>query len=493
MIKLNAQALKRPFIDFQNKMLWFALMGLLLMTGACQKEQVEPAPAPVTPPAPDLNLETNNWILENMQMYYFWNKLIPASLDKSKAPEDFFKSLLYTYNAARPDGDRFSFMAEDGAKLTASLSGEQKTSGAEYTFYLASQGSNDVIAQVIYVLPGSPAELAGLKRGHIIFQVNGQTLNRDNYYSLLFGQPSQSLALGSWKDKKLVKGNELIQVTTAVLQENPVFLDSVYTVGPKKIGYLVYNQFIPGPGEAKIATYDQQIDQIFSAFKAKGINELVLDLRYNPGGYVSSATNLASLIGKGIDENKVFYKQEWNSLLAPELEKEYGKDFGVEKFTTKTQNIGSQISRVYVLTSGRTASASELIINGLKPYMDVVVVGSTTVGKNVGSITLTDDTKKLKLALQPIVFKSYNSLGQSDYTAGFAPNVEVEETIDLKALGDMEEIMLNTAVNDITGVPTARMGVSKSALPVAGSSLERKAGGSNMFDSRITQLPALNK
>ncbi|QHT67832.1 peptidase S41 [Rhodocytophaga rosea] len=487
MIKLNAQTLQRRFNSFNQKSIWLALLAFTLFASACEKEIDETSPTPTTE-----NQTVNDWILENMQMYYYWNEQIPANPDKSQSAEDFFNSLLYTYDAtARPDGDRFSFMSENAEELEASLSGQEQTTGAEYTFYLASQGSNDVIAQVIYVLPGSPADQAGLKRGDIVFQVNGQTLDRSNYYSLLFGQSSQTLGLGIWQNNELVKGNLTKNVSTAVVQENPVYLDSTYTVGDKKIGYVVYNQFIPSPSGTENGQYDKQLDQIFGNFKSEGINELILDLRYNPGGYVSSATNLASLIGKNIDANKVFYSQEWNSVLAPELEKEYGADYGTEYFVAKPQNIGNHLNRVYVLTSDHTASASELIINGLRPYMEVITVGSTTVGKNVGSITITDDTERFKLALQPIVFKSYNSLGQSDYTTGFTPTIEANETIDLKPLGDVEETVLNTTLSHITGVRTARLGVSERTLPMAGSSIERKAGGSNMFDKRILNLPAI--
>jgi carboxyl-terminal processing protease len=487
MIKLNAQALLRRFALKNKNSIWLALLTFTLFASACEKEIDETNPTPTTE-----TQTANDWILENMQMYYYWNDQISANPDKTKSSKDFFNSLLYSYDAtARPDGDRFSFMSEDAEELEAALSGQEQTTGAEYTFYLVSQSSNDVIAQVIYVLPGSPADQAGIKRGDIIYQVNGQTLDKSNYYSLLFGQNSQTLGIGTWQNNQLVKGNLTKSVNTAIVQENPVHLDSIYTVGAKKIGYVVYNQFIPSPSGTETGLYDQQLDQIFDNFKSEGINELILDLRYNPGGYVSSATNLASLIGKNIDDNKVFYTQEWNSVLAPELEKEYGADYGTERFVTKSQNIGNLLSRVYVLTSDHTASASELIINGLRPYMDVITVGSTTVGKNVGSITITDDTERFKLALQPIVFKSYNSLGQSDYTAGFTPTIEANETIDLKPLGDVEETMLNTALSHISGARTARLGVSERTLPVAGSSIERKAGGSNMFDKRLLNLPAI--
>jgi C-terminal processing protease CtpA/Prc len=461
-----------------------------VVAGACQKNlEDDPAPAPVV----QAEQTDNEWILEKMQNYYFWTKQLPAAPDMSKDPESFFNSLLYKFDAAaRPDGDRFSFISKDAQELQAALSGEGKSTGAEFTLYLARQGSDDVIAQIIYVLPGSPAEKAGLRRGDIIEKVNGKTLTRSNYSALLFNESNMALGVSRYQNSQLVQSPQAVNITQEVIQENPVLLDSIYSIGGKKIGYLVYNQFIPGPNGSKVSTYDQQIDQIFTQFKSEGVNELILDLRYNPGGYVSSAVNLASLIGRGVDASKTFYRQEWNEALNTELQKEYGDAFFVKKFSAKPQNIGNQLSRVYVLTSRRTASASELIINGLKPYMEVITVGTKTTGKNVGSITIKDDTGKKKWGLQPIVFKSYNSQGHSDYTAGFLPNVQAEEPLELKPLGDVEEAILGRTLLQITGAPNARLrNLEAAPLPYAGSSIERKAAGSNMFEEGINNLPDL--
>lgn len=491
MINVKIKRILMPLRAFYKPIINLKILFIILSLSACQKE-LDETPVPIVPDntAPvNVNLDGNNWILENMKLYYFWNNQIPENSDKSIGPKPFFESLLYKFNEfTRPDGDRFSFMVEDAKELEASLNGQEQSTGAEFTFYLSGEGPEDVIAQVLYVLPGSPAESAGLKRGDIIYQVNGQKMNKKNYYSLLYDQDSFVFGMAGWKNNQIVNANKTIRVNTEILQENPVYLDSIYSIGSNKIGYLVYNQFIPAPNGNNMGTYDRQIDQIFNSFKESGINELVLDLRYNPGGYVSSATNMASLIGKGIDENKVFYKQEWNTFLAKELEKEYGEDFFVEKFIKKSHNIGDQLNRVYVLTSKQTASASEIIINGLRPYMDVVIIGTTTVGKNVGSITLKDETGKIKYGLQPIVFKSYNSLGQSDYTAGFTPDIEAKENMELKALGDVEETLLNVALSQISGAPLARKGAPEDTLPFAGSSINRKAGGSNMFDDKFNGL-----
>jgi carboxyl-terminal processing protease len=140
-----------------------------------------------------------------------------------------------------------------------------------------------VIAQVLYVLPNSPAAAAGFKRGDIISKVNGQTITTSNYVSLLYsGATTFSFGLAQIQNSALVDTDLARSVTATSFQANPVFMDSVYTVGGKTVGYLVYNQFVPAPNNSNGSEYDDEVDAIFSNFKAKGVNELVLDLRYNP-------------------------------------------------------------------------------------------------------------------------------------------------------------------------------------------------------------------
>jgi carboxyl-terminal processing protease len=489
----TTRTVMRPLTSPLKATIVVLILGFLFTLSACQKPTDDVTPqtggAFNNDPTSD-NQTVNDWILENMRELYYWNAAIPANPDKTLSPDAFFDSILNKFNAtSNPNGDRFSWIEESGEELQASLSGQSTTTGMEYSLFLCESGSTGVIAQVLYVLPNSPAQKAGLKRGDIITKVNGQSLSTTNYQGLLFSGTSYTFGLASVSGTTLLDTDKTISVTATTLQENPVFLDSVYTIGAKKVGYLVYNQFVPGANGSKASEYDAQVDAVFSDFKAKGVNELVLDLRYNPGGYTSSSTNLASLIGKGVSSGKLYFREEWNSTITPELQKEYGSGFFVENFLNKAQNIGSNLTRVFVLTTDHTASASELIINGLRPYMTVTTIGTTTYGKNVGSITITDDTGKFKWGMQPIVFKSYNSAGQSDYATGFKPTVEVDEPLALLPLGDTKEALLSEALNQIAGgSTTARQGVTiGNTRPALGSSIQRKAGGYSM----VRQLKTL--
>ena len=458
---------------------WLLIAGFVVSLSACKKTTDDVTPQLST--SSSANQSVDGWILENMRYLYYWNDKIPANPDTTLAPDKFFSSILNTYNATtNPTGDRFSWIEEDAATLTAELSGQSTTTGMDFTLYLRSSGSTDVIAQVLYVLPNSPAEKAGLKRGDIISKVGGTSLNTTNYSDLLFSGTTYTYGLAAVSGQTLVDTDKTITVTATVFQENPVFMDSVYTVGSKKVGYLVYNQFVPGANGSTANEYDAQVDAVFSSFKAQGVNELVLDLRYNPGGYTSSSANLASLIGKGISSSNLYFREEWNATVTPDLQKEYGSSFFIQNFLDKSQNIGGSLSRVFVLTTDNTASASELIINGLRPYMTVTTIGTTTYGKNVGSVTVSDDSGKIKWGMQPIVFKSFNNAGQSDYSTGFTPNVEVEEPINLLPLGDTKEALLSAALAQISGSSNARSAVTTNPLKSLGSSIQRKAGGHSM-------------
>lgn len=155
-------------------------------------------------------------------------------------------------------------------------------------------------------------------------------------------------------------------------------------------------------------------------------------------------------------------------------------------FKSKTQNLGNTLTgnKVYILTSNRTASASELIINGLKPFMDVFLIGDLTTGKNVGSIALEDEENpQNKYGLLPIVSQSFNSLDKSDYSTGFTPNITLKESSErLLPIGDTNELLLRTAISQITGTaPSARF--QKLDRLDIGSTLDTKIRSGKMIET----------
>lgn len=466
------------------------LLSLLMFVGCKEKSAVEP----ITD-----DLSVNTWILDEMKYWYYWNDRIPTTPEKNQKPADFFQSILYKYDATiRPDGDRFSWIQESAEELTSSLSGQAKGNGMEYKLYYYPSGTTNVMGVVIYTLPGSPAAKAGIKRGDLFVAVNQEKLTATNYAKLLNSKDTKTFTFAQLgAAKEIIENGIQKELIPEVVQEDPVYFDTVYVSNSRKIGYLVYHQFNPGPNGVSKNLYDQKMEAVFERFKKVSINELVVDLRYNAGGYVSSATVLGSLIGK-VNDNDIFYYKEYNASVTPDLEKKYGKDFFYQKYSAKSQNVGAGLNKVYFLTSTSTASASELLINGLKPFMEVILVGGKTVGKNMGSITISDSKKKIKWGLQPLVTKSLNGLKKSDYNTGFIPNYAVNEGVELYPYGDQRDKLLGLALDLILGNPiarsaTANQNASKDLQVEIGSSLSAKSGGGNMFFDDLKEGNSGNK
>jgi C-terminal processing protease CtpA/Prc len=245
-----------------------------------------------------------------------------------------------------------------------------------------------------------------------------------------------------------------IALIKTVLDENPILINKVIVSGSHKIGYLLYNGFY--------SNYDSQLNDAFGTLKSQGITDLVLDLRYNSGGSVVTAARLASMI-TGQFTGQVFAKQQWNAKIESYFNTnnpDQLKNFFTDKIgTTAINSVG--MTKIYILTSKSTASASELVINGLKPYMTVIQIGDVTTGKNVGSVTLYDSptfgssnrNPNHRYAMQPIVLKIVNTAGFGDYYNGLNPNYTLKESLsNLGVLGDESEPLLSTAIGQITGI-----------------------------------------
>jgi C-terminal processing protease CtpA/Prc len=420
------------------------LFGSLVLLNSCKDKTEDPAPVLSE------NAKVNTWIQAVMDEVYLWldNMRNPISLESD--PEEYFDALLF-----KPT-DRFSVIYPDYQELIDNLSGVSKEAGYEISLARESSSNNNVVAFITYTKKGSPAEAKGLRRGDLITHINGVRMTLDNYQTIL-GQRSEAHSISYFRYNEASSSyvaQTPVDLTTVVLNEDPNYLDSIYTIGSQKIGYVVYHFFAPGI-EGQSTRYDDEMDAIFAKFKAEGINNLILDFRYNGGGSQSSAVNLASLIAPGVTDSDILSKNKFNSFLS---EFEPFKNV-VINFENKPENLGSILSgnRLYVITSSRTASASELIINGLKPYMDVFLVGGLTVGKNVGSFAIEDEENPdNKYGLLPIVFKSFNKNDQSDYDTGFQPNIQGNELSQpaLLPFGDTNEFLLKLTLEQITGIPS---------------------------------------
>jgi carboxyl-terminal processing protease len=413
------------------------------------------------------SLQVNDFIWKGLNLYYYWQQDVPnlsddrfsgqtelnAFLKGYSSPENLFQSLRFEPGVT----DRFSVIYSDYTVLEGVLSGVTKNNGVDFQLIRKSAGSNDVIGWVRYIVPNSDASSKNIQRGDIFYAVDGVSLTIDNYQSLL-SSVNYTLNLADYDNGNFTPNGESVSLTKTELTENPILISQVYDYSPKKIGYLMYNGFYN--------EYDNQLNAVFANFQAQGVTDLVLDLRYNSGGSVQSATYLASMI-TGQFNGQIFAKQQWNAKVEEYFSQNDPEDL-INRFTNSIAGGGSinglNLSTVYVLTTGSTASASELIINGLKPHINVVQIGETTVGKNVGSITLYDSptfqrngrSNRHKYAMQPICFKTINAAGFGEYQDGIEPTTILDENLgNLGQLGDVNEPYLSTAIGQITA--NARM------------------------------------
>lgn len=432
-------------MKFKARFLYCLVLPLVLITGCNDDEPTSQ------------NASINKWIYGEMSFWYFWTDNMRNDPDYRLSPDLFYKSLLDT-------ADHFSFYSKDYETLINALSGVSLESGFEFKLYIEEESSSNMIMQLSYIKQGSPADQYGLRRGDIIYEINDQQLTETNYRQLLSAMNTSYSASYRRFDKDAAAFEEQgrLTINPVTYAENPVFLDSIYEVNGRKIGYLVYNFFASGPASGG-SQYDDQLDDLFMTFYNQGIDEFILDLRFNSGGSETSARKLASLMVKNASAGDLMFKKQYNANVEHEIlsDKDLGADFLLVRFDSEPGNIGQTIqsNTIYVITSGRSASASEVVINSLKPYMDVYIVGERTVGKDAGSVTLyEEDNPANKWAIQPIVVKLVNKDGE-DYPNGFSPDFEQQDNfLVLEPLGSIDEPLLNIALAVASGGEPARLG-----------------------------------
>lgn len=424
----------------------------------------------------------HQFIWETLNDYYLWQEEVPALADAIKPvgsakfkelirpypePEAFFESLKH-------EDDKYSIIRSNYEDIENSIKGIDANNGLE--FILSRYGSGDAVMGVVtYILEGSDAVGKNIKRGDIFTRVDGQNLNVSNYRELLFGDNlSYTLDMADLSNNLLIPNGKNITLTkTEKFQSNPIQIHKIIESGSKKIGYLMYNQFADG--------FDDDLNEIFSIFQSQQINELILDLRYNGGGLVRSAVNLAGMI-TGQFDGEVFAKYLWNKKLMDYLNTDperFAGNLG-ENFTNKlgdgTAINSLNFNKVYVITSGRSASSSELVINGLSPYINVIQVGDNTYGKNVGGpAALYDyiDNNRTKnpdhtYAIYCMTFYSANSQNFYDYADGLAPQEELklkEDIANMGTLGESSDPLLALALMHLTQ-ESARYKIKKPAFPL---------------------------
>ena len=407
--------------------------------------------------------EINDFVWKGMNAAYLYKQEIPdldndrfndsedyaSYLNDYTSPENLFESLIYE----RDNIDKFSLIVDNYIELEQYLSGVSLSNGLNYGLVYLPNSNNEIFGYVRYVNNGSAADLANINRGDIFRSIDNITLSIDNYSDLL-SQEIYTVNFANYFNNDtedisddIIELNDInIELQKVPLIKNPVHHYSTLDYSGGKIGYLMYNQFV--------SNYDDYLKTIFSEFKSNSVDELILDLRYNPGGSINSAIILASLI-TGQFENEIFNTEQWNN----DIQNYWinnNPEYLINRFTTFQSSLN--LSRVFILTSRSSASASELIINCLKPYINVVQIGTPTYGKYQASVTLYDSenfsnqnvNRSHNYALQPLVLKTLNVNGVTDYYNGINPDYEYEErAFDMGQVGDLNEPMLNFTLDII--------------------------------------------
>lgn len=479
----------------------FALFVFSLNVSCYSDKDDEPTPPEV------LNNEVNNFVWGAMNIFYLYKSEVPDLADDRFAtdqayttylngfssPEELFESLLY-----RPDEvDRFSFITDDYIALEQQFQGVFKSNGLESLYYYEPGSNSKVFGLITLVLNDSEASAAGLKRGQIYNSIDGVQMTADNFNSLL-NQDTYTLDFATYNnngtdnpnDDFLASTSESITLTKKPYTENPIHTTKVLEVNGSKIGYLMYTSFT--------SSFDKELNEAFAEFKSAGVEHLVLDLRYNGGGSVNSAVLLGSMI-TGQFKDQVFSKLVYNETLQ--------EANSLYNFKSNAPEAGGTLNslnldKVYVLTTNRTASASELIINSLSSYIDVVQIGGRTTGKTQASITLYDSpdfnrknaNPKHTYALQPLVAVSVNKEDKAVPSNGLLSEIErfqMKEAVDfLGVLGDVNEPFLAQAIVDITGSARPSPSSIRHSLTPLKDQVDSKPLDNGMYINELDDLPA---
>ncbi|MFL1011230.1 S41 family peptidase [Flavisericum labens] len=422
--------------------------------------------------APISTEEINDFVWRGMNLFYLYKADVPDLannrfssdaeynnyLSGFQWPENLFESLIYD----RENVDRFSWIVDDYIALEQFFDGVLSSNGMEYQLFRFSSTSTNRYGVVTHVLPGTSAETQGIERGDIFYGIDGNQLTTTNASQLL-SQNSYTINLGTYNtngteelsDDSIDTTSEAIALTKVQYTENPILVSDVLNVNTSKIAYLMYNGF------TGTEQFNAELNDVFGNFKNAGATDLVLDLRYNPGGSVYTAIVLSSLI-TGQFTGDVFSTEQWNDEFQEAYENE-DPELLINRFIDNNEGAplnSLNLSKVYILTSGRSASASELVINSLKPYIDVVQIGTATAGKYQASTTLYDSPNFRReganpshaYAMQPLIFKSLNVNGDTDYFDGLTPDIILgEQNNNMGILGNQNEPLLAEAIADITG------------------------------------------
>lgn len=429
----------------------------------------------------DEQYHANIFASDALNIYYYWNEEIAA--DIAKLDPETNTDPIATVNEIRyHEGetyiDKWTMLTDNMSSIENAVQGVDTSFGYELAFYYLGDDYTNLYGVVVYVYSNSPADKAGMRRGDIIYALNGASITEDNYMDLYdLSQVQLSIARMSDVDFTLKPVSE-ITLQAEEIYENPILCHQIFDVNGKKVAYLAYSSFDLKSIEPLI--------EICKNFKAEGVKDLILDLRYNSGGYVITEKILASMLSPQdvVTARKVLSSESYNKLLTEEYRKQGYTDFNTYfeteynypenslNVSTKDANIG--LEHIYALIGPNTASASESILSGLMPYMKVTLIGTQSAGKYCTGLMLKPEDvyeevppeiSKWGIYVMISIYK--NALGETPCMPdGLTPDiVAYDSPYRLEQLGDENEVLLKVALQTIGKVYPEESALRTSAIP----------------------------
>ncbi|MFI3286154.1 MAG: S41 family peptidase [Rikenellaceae bacterium] len=420
--------------------------------------------------------DSNVWISKHMTRNYLWNDefiKIKSRLNYWNESDKFFSTALSSMSNIDEDGgyyytgERYYYSTLTTYTYASSAPASRAMSTSNglgvNMVYPVGVGSNYYIL-IASVIDESPADKAGIHRGMYVTAYNKSQITStslETCYNALMGYTEETssviLTIAEYDENSGSYPTEIgeFTITPTTHTNNPIIYKDVYSYEDKNIGYLVYSEFDMGA--------DSYLIDIFKSFKSSGVNELILDLRYNTGGDVYSSTVMATAITGAKDQGKVYCEMEYNDYRKAQGEVDYfyiGENPSMADYSPISDALlaSLDLNRVYVITTGFTASASELIINGLRGLgVEVILIGQTTEGKNVGMEVITSadsayssyDFGQYYYEFAPITFYNLNAEGFKDFSEGFEPDFSHVETNYIFTAWGSSDYCVGSAINHI--------------------------------------------
>ena len=382
------------------------------------------------------------FVLDAMRDVYFWYTALPANVDLSQfaTPEEFLTALI-SFSPINPltnePIDRFSFI--NSAEADAQFFGEGKFEGFGFSFRF--EAADDL--RFTRVFSGSPADLVGgFARGQRIIALDGRSIadiQTNEGVGVVFGQSPLEFT---------IRGLDNIEFTVTVSHDivtiDPLPQWRIIDMGGTPVGYVEFATFI--------STADPVFSTLFADFNAAGVSAVIIDMRYNGGGLVSTAELLGDYLGGFNSNNLIFSKTLFND-----------KNTGSNRTAFFQRLVNStNLSRLVVIATSGTASASEIVINSMEPYAEVTIVGDTTFGKPVGQVGIQFCEKILRAT----AFETVNVLDQGDYFDGLP--------VDCPAVDDLTEVVgADTDPNLVTALAFLATGACPAAAGVLKPTFDR--------------------